>query len=134
MKKGICVKERIVYGIAKVSDKGQIAIPQDLRNCLNINQGDSLMVLKRKDESGFTLIKLDKMDDLVYKLQEDEGFFNKIKGGSKMSKCKECQFYAPVDETKGNCFGHEVSGDQDANQCPSKAFKPREKKSQKKKG
>ena len=77
--KGRCRKMRIVYGIVTVSDKGQIAIPIDLRKDLDIKQGDKLFILKRKDESGFTLIKLEEIDGLMYSLQEDEEFFRKIK-------------------------------------------------------
>jgi len=73
--KGRCSKMRIVYGVVTVSDKGQIAIPVDLRNDLNIKQGDKLFVLKRKDEAGFTLIKLEKIDELMYSIQEDDEFF-----------------------------------------------------------
>lgn len=65
----------IVYGVVTVSDKGQIAIPVDLRTDLEIKKGDKLIVLKRKDNSGFTLIKLDKMDKLMYNLQEDDKYF-----------------------------------------------------------
>lgn len=83
MKKGLCSKMRIVYGVVTVSDKGQIAIPVDLRHDLEINQGDRLFVLKRRDEAGFTLIKLGKMDELMYKIQEDEGLFAKIKESKK---------------------------------------------------
>ncbi len=75
--KGVCGKMRIVYGVVTVSDKGQIAIPVDLRKDLDIKQGDKLFVIKRKDEAGFTLIKLEKIDELMYKLQEDEEFFKK---------------------------------------------------------
>ncbi|HEC86290.1 MAG TPA: AbrB/MazE/SpoVT family DNA-binding domain-containing protein [Thermoplasmatales archaeon] len=77
--KGRCRKTRIVYGIVTVSDKGQIAIPVDLRKDLDIKQGDKLFILKRKDETGFTLIKLEEIDGLMYNLQEDEEFFKKIK-------------------------------------------------------
>jgi len=41
--------------------------------------------------------------------------------------CKDCKYYKPVDETKGDCFGHEVPADMPAEQCPAKAFEPREK-------
>ena len=75
--KGKCSKMRIVYGVVTVSDKGQIAIPVDLRKDLDIKQGDKLFVIKRRDEAGFTLIKLEKIDELMYKLQEDEEFFKK---------------------------------------------------------
>lgn len=43
-----------------------------------------------------------------------------------MSKCKDCKFYKPIDETKGSCFGHEVLANMDANRCPKKAFQPKE--------
>jgi len=79
MMKGTCSKMRIVYGMVTVSDKGQIAIPVDLRTDLDLEKGDKLMVLKRKDEAGFTLLKIDKMDDLMHKLQEDGEFFKKDK-------------------------------------------------------
>jgi AbrB family looped-hinge helix DNA binding protein len=73
--KGVCGKRRIVYGVVTVSEKGQIVIPADLRRDLDIKTGDKLIVLKRRDEAGFTLIKLDLMDDLMFKIQEDDGFF-----------------------------------------------------------
>jgi len=76
---GVCNKMRIVYGIVTVSDKGQIAIPVDLRSDLELEKGDKLIALKRRDGAGFTLLKLDKMDDLMNKLQKDEDFFIKTK-------------------------------------------------------
>jgi AbrB family looped-hinge helix DNA binding protein len=79
--RGVCSKRRIVYGIVTVSEKGQIAIPVDARRDLDIKAGDKLIVLKRKDEAGLTLIKLDKMDELMFLIQEDEEFFKKLKEG-----------------------------------------------------
>ncbi len=38
-KRGICSKQRIVYGVVTVSEKGQIAIPVDARRELNIKSG-----------------------------------------------------------------------------------------------
>ncbi len=81
--KGICSKRKIVYGVVTVSEKGQIVIPVDARRDLDIKTGDKLIVLKRKDEAGLTLIKLDKMDELMFLIQEDEEFFKKLKGGDK---------------------------------------------------
>jgi len=43
-----------------------------------------------------------------------------------MPTCKDCKFYKPIDETKGDCFGHEVLADMDADNCPAGAFQPRE--------
>ena len=84
MEKGVCTKRRIVYGVVTVSEKGQIVIPVDAGRDLNIKAGDKLIVLKRKDEAGLTLIKLDKMDELMYLIQEDEQFFEKLKKGYKV--------------------------------------------------
>jgi len=42
-----------------------------------------------------------------------------------MARCKECKFYKRIDDTKGDCFGHEVPANLDANNCPKKAFQPR---------
>lgn len=75
---GTCEKRRIVFGIVTVSSKGQISIPIEAREALDIKEGDQLIVLRRKDDSGLTLIKLDLMDKLMYMLQEDEEFFKKI--------------------------------------------------------
>ena len=75
----ICSKQRIVYGIVTVSEKGQIAIPVDARRDLDIKTGDKLIVLKRKDEAGLILIKLDEIDKLMFLVQEDEEFFKKFK-------------------------------------------------------
>ena len=44
-----------------------------------------------------------------------------------MAQCKDCKFYQPVDETKGLCFGYEVPANRDADECPQKAFSPKEK-------
>jgi len=43
-----------------------------------------------------------------------------------MPTCKDCKFYEPIDEVKGNCFGHEVLADMDIEECPAKAFQPKE--------
>ncbi len=43
-----------------------------------------------------------------------------------MAKCSECSFYQEIDDTKGDCFGHEVQADRDTSECPTNAFKPKE--------
>ena len=40
--------------------------------------------------------------------------------------CKDCKYYKPID-----CFGHVVPADMPAEQCPAKAFEPREKENEK---
>ncbi len=43
-----------------------------------------------------------------------------------MATCKECKHYQPVDESQGDCFGHQVPADRDVGQCPASAFEPKE--------
>ena len=73
--RGKCTKRRIVYGVVTVSSKGQISIPVAAREDLNIREGDQLLVLRRRDDAGIVLIKLDAMDELMGRLREDEEFF-----------------------------------------------------------
>ena len=37
-------------GICKVGEKGQIVIPKEIRNMFDINPGDSVIVLYRKEQ------------------------------------------------------------------------------------
>lgn len=39
--------------------------------------------------------------------------------------CRDCKFYKPIDESKGDCFGHEVPATLDTNKCPTNSFQPR---------
>ena len=78
MKKGKCTKDQIVYGLVTVSDKGQIAIPVNIRRELNLESGDKLFIIKRKDNAGFAFIKLEAMDELMDRIRSDEAFFEKI--------------------------------------------------------
>ena len=77
--RGECTKRRIVYGVVTVSSKGQISIPVAAREDLNIKEGDQLLVLRRRDDAGLVLIKLDAMDELMGRLREDEEFFLKLR-------------------------------------------------------
>ncbi len=45
-----------------VSSKGQIAIPTEVRRRLAIKNGDRFLVILRKDEDGFNLIKSDALN------------------------------------------------------------------------
>ena len=78
MKKGKCMKEQIVYGMATISDKGQIAIPVNIRRELNLNSGNKLFILKRKDGAGFTFVKLDMIDKIMNKIRTNDEFFNDL--------------------------------------------------------
>jgi AbrB family looped-hinge helix DNA binding protein len=45
-----------------VSSKGQIAIPTEVRKRLAIKTGDRFLVILRRDEDGFNLIKSDALN------------------------------------------------------------------------
>jgi len=78
VKKGVCVKDAIVYGVVTISDKGQIAIPVQIRNELDLKGGDKLLIVKRKDNAGFSFINLKIMDKVMDKIRTDDKFFEKL--------------------------------------------------------
>jgi AbrB family looped-hinge helix DNA binding protein len=78
VKKGHCMKDAMVYGVATVSEKGQIVIPVQIRKELGLNGGDKLLIVKRKDNAGFTFIDLKMMDKLIERIRADEEFFEKL--------------------------------------------------------
>lgn len=45
-----------------------------------------------------------------------------------MPKCKDCKFFTPKESSSivGDCFGHEVEAEMDAENCPTKSFQPKE--------
>ncbi len=75
MKRGKCMKDQIAYGMVTVSDKGQIAIPANIRRELKLDSGDKLFIIKRKDCAGFTFVKLEAIDKLMDKIRNNENFF-----------------------------------------------------------
>lgn len=78
VKKGKCMKDQVAYGIATISEKGQIAIPINIRRELDLTSGEKLMIIRRKDNAGFTFLKLSMMNNLLDKVRNDEGFFEKL--------------------------------------------------------
>ena len=69
--KGICKHTNPFRGVITVSDKGQIAIPSELRRELKISRGERLIVLKRKDNKGFTCLREESIQDTLKKLAEE---------------------------------------------------------------
>lgn len=69
-KKGICKRKQKVHGLITVTDKGQIAIPVEIRKELEIESGTKLLVIKRDDGKGINLIKTEVLDDFVDKLSK----------------------------------------------------------------
>ncbi len=68
---GVCRQHNPFRGIVTVSEKGQLVIPSFLREELKINRGDRLIVLKRKDGQGLTLLKEGVLQATMVKLTED---------------------------------------------------------------
>ncbi|MBN2078424.1 MAG: AbrB/MazE/SpoVT family DNA-binding domain-containing protein [Spirochaetes bacterium] len=58
------------YGSVKVSERGQIAIPLELREDLGIKKGDILLVGRRADNRGLVLVKPDIVEE-IFNMQED---------------------------------------------------------------
>jgi len=71
MKKGTCNKKTNYFGIVTVTDKGQIAIPIGLRKEYNISKGDKLIIVKRKDNKGFNLLKTDIVGNFIERISKD---------------------------------------------------------------
>jgi len=61
-KKGTCSRLKKFYGQITITDKGQLAIPIELRRELDLKSGDKLLVIKRDDCQGLNLIKASEID------------------------------------------------------------------------
>ena len=58
------------YGWATVSTRGQIAIPNEVRNTLDIKDGDRLLIIIRKDKDGINLIKSESLGKVFEKFSK----------------------------------------------------------------
>lgn len=73
--------DRIFYGMITVSEKGQIALPVEIRRDLDINTGDRFLVVKRRDNGGIVLLRQNIMDNIIEKIQDDDTFLEKMNKG-----------------------------------------------------
>ena len=71
MQKGICSRKKIFYGQISLTEKGQIAIPSEIRKDLGLKNGDKLLVIKRKDCKGINLVKSNEIDNFLNKLSDN---------------------------------------------------------------
>ena len=62
--------EIIPYGTVRVSEKGQIALPAELRRDLAIGKGEQLFVMRKKGVSGFVMMR---MDEVIEKMWTTHG-------------------------------------------------------------
>lgn len=64
------------YGSASVGSKGQIVIPSELREDIDIGSGDKLLFLRKPKEDGFAVVKpesLFEMEKKIKRLREKIG-------------------------------------------------------------
>ena len=59
---------KYIFGVVKISEKGQIVIPRDARKVYNLKAGDALLLLG--DESGMALVKTEIFNDLIGQTME----------------------------------------------------------------
>jgi|TARA_B100001250_G_C19442994_1_gene632614 AbrB family looped-hinge helix DNA binding protein len=64
-----------LYGTATIGTKGQVVIPADAREELNLKTGDKLYVINTMHGGGVMFLKEDMLEDIVAHLSEQiEGF------------------------------------------------------------
>ena len=59
---------KYIFGVLKISEKGQIVIPKEARKIYNLQAGDTLMLLG--DKNGIAMVKTDIFYDLVGQVME----------------------------------------------------------------
>ncbi|MCP4130306.1 MAG: AbrB/MazE/SpoVT family DNA-binding domain-containing protein [bacterium] len=64
MKKKSKNEHKTLYGVVKMSAKGQIIIPADLRKEMDLGEGDQLYVLKNKN-GDIVLLGVDRMEEIL---------------------------------------------------------------------
>ncbi|MBQ5704604.1 MAG: AbrB/MazE/SpoVT family DNA-binding domain-containing protein [Alistipes sp.] len=60
---------KYIFGVVKISEKGQIVIPKEARKVYNLQAGDALLLLG--DKNGMALVKTEIFQDLVGQVLED---------------------------------------------------------------
>ena len=62
-------KDKYLFGVVKVGDKGQIVIPKEARKLYDLKAGDALLLLG--DKNGMAMVKTEIFQDLVGQVLED---------------------------------------------------------------
>ena len=60
---------KYIFGVVKISEKGQIVIPKEARKLYNLQAGDALLLLG--DKNGMALVKTEIFQDLGGQVLED---------------------------------------------------------------
>lgn len=59
---------KYIFGVLKVSDKGQVVIPREARKIYDIKPGDALLLMG--DKNGMAMIKTEIFQDFVGQMVE----------------------------------------------------------------
>ena len=59
---------KYLFGVVKISDKGQIVIPKEARKLYNLQPGDALILMG--DKNGMAMVKTEIFHDLVDQVME----------------------------------------------------------------
>lgn len=59
---------KYIFGVVKISEKGQIVIPSDARKVYGLKPGDVLLLLG--DKNGMALVKTEIFQDLIGQVME----------------------------------------------------------------
>ncbi|MBQ2008235.1 MAG: AbrB/MazE/SpoVT family DNA-binding domain-containing protein [Alistipes sp.] len=60
---------KYIFGVVKISEKGQIVIPKEARKLYDLKAGDALLLLG--DKNGMAMVKTEIFQDLVGQVLED---------------------------------------------------------------
>ena len=60
---------KYIFGVVKMSEKGQIVIPRDARKLYDLKAGDALLLLG--DKNGMALVKTEIFQDVIGQVMED---------------------------------------------------------------
>ena len=59
---------KYLFGVVKISEKGQIVIPKEARKLYNLQPGDALILMG--DKNGMAMVKTEIFHDLVDQVME----------------------------------------------------------------
>ena len=77
------LNDKKLYGTATVGSKGQVVIPSDAREELNIKPGDKLYVISSMHGAGIVLLKEEKLSEMIDQLSAHVDVFRNLKENHK---------------------------------------------------
>lgn len=80
------VSDKKLYGTATVGSKGQVVIPSEARDELNIQPGDRLYVVSAMNGAGVVLLKEEKLSEMVEKFTTQADIFRSLQEVNKKEK------------------------------------------------